>query len=61
MPTKENENEHKDAQAREADAEKAAGAEKANAAEGLDFANMDLSVESVEERISPSETNVFDK
>ena len=27
----------------------------------LDLANLDLSVESVEERISPSETNVFDK
>ena len=29
--------------------------------ESIDFAEMDLSVESVEERISPSETNVFDK
>ena len=28
---------------------------------GLDFARLDLSIEKVEERISPSETNVFDK
>jgi len=27
----------------------------------LDFAKLDLSVEKVDERISPSETNVFDK
>jgi len=27
----------------------------------LDIASMDLSMEKVEERISPSETNVFDK
>jgi len=27
----------------------------------LDFAKLDLTVEKVEERISPSETNVFDK
>jgi hypothetical protein len=27
----------------------------------LDFANLDLRVEVVEERISPGETNVFDK
>lgn len=30
-------------------------------AHGLDFAKLDLTVERVEERISPSETNVFDK
>ena len=29
--------------------------------EALDLANLDLSIETVEERISPSETNVFDK
>ena len=29
--------------------------------EALDLDGMDLTVESVEERISPSETNVFDK
>ena len=29
--------------------------------EQLDFAKLDLRVETVEERISPSETNVFDK
>ena len=29
--------------------------------EGLDLESMDLTVETVEERISPSETNVFDK
>ena len=27
----------------------------------LDFENLDLSAEAVDERISPSETNVFDK
>jgi len=27
----------------------------------LDFESLDLSIETVEERISPSETNVFDK
>lgn len=30
-------------------------------AQKLDFAKLDLTVEKVEERISPSETNVFDK
>lgn len=35
------------------------GQEKAQ--EKLDFARLDLSIEKVEERISPSETNVFDK
>jgi hypothetical protein len=29
--------------------------------EKLDFAQLDLSIEKVEERIAPSETNVFDK
>ena len=29
--------------------------------EKLDFEKLDLSVEEIEERISPSETNVFDK
>ena len=29
--------------------------------ETLDFAKLDLSIEKVEERIAPSETNVFDK
>ena len=27
----------------------------------LDFAKLDLTIEKVDERISPSETNVFDK
>ena len=31
------------------------------AEEELDLEELDLSVETVEERISPSETNVFDK
>jgi len=35
------------------------GAEKPR--EKIDFAKLDLSIEKVEERISPSETNVFDK
>ena len=29
--------------------------------ETIDFAKLDLSIEKVEERIAPSETNVFDK
>ncbi len=29
--------------------------------EALDIENLDLSIETVEDRISPSETNVFDK
>ena len=33
----------------------------AEASAELEFESMDLTVESVEERISPSETNVFDK
>lgn len=33
----------------------------AEAADDLDLDDLDLSVETVEERISPSETNVFDK
>jgi hypothetical protein len=28
---------------------------------GLDFAKLDLTVERVDERLSPSETNIFDK
>ncbi|MFN0241608.1 MAG: hypothetical protein ACKVWV_01835 [Planctomycetota bacterium] len=30
-------------------------------AEKIDFAKLDLTIEKVEERIAPSETNVFDK
>lgn len=29
--------------------------------EKIDFAKLDLTIEKVEERIAPSETNVFDK
>ena len=29
--------------------------------EKIDFSRLDLTIEKVEERISPSETNVFDK
>jgi hypothetical protein len=36
-------------------------AEGGDAAAELDFEALDLSIETVEERISPSETNVFDK
>jgi len=28
---------------------------------GLDFTKLDLTVERVDERLSPSETNIFDK
>lgn len=38
-----------------------AGAGEDDALDGLDIEWMDLSIETVEERISPSETNVFDK
>lgn len=31
------------------------------AAEKIDFAKLDLRIEKVDERIAPSETNVFDK
>lgn len=30
-------------------------------AKGLDFSRLDLTVERVDERMSPSETNIFDK
>jgi len=33
----------------------------ADKTEGLDFSKLDLSVERVDERLSPSETNIFDK
>ena len=39
----------------------AAGGDAEGAAEDLDLDAMDLSVETAEERISPSETNVFAK
>lgn len=37
------------------------GAASGESAGDLDLSQLDLSVEEVEERISPSETNVFDK
>ncbi|MHC4375145.1 MAG: hypothetical protein ACYS26_00970 [Planctomycetota bacterium] len=37
------------------------GAASGEGAGDLDLSQLDLSVEEVEERISPSETNVFDK
>lgn len=37
------------------------GATSGESAADLDLSQLDLSVEEVEERISPSETNVFDK
>ncbi|MDA1266589.1 MAG: hypothetical protein O2816_16035 [Planctomycetota bacterium] len=43
------------------DAKAQAGAQATGAAAKLDLDNLDLTVETVEERISPSETNVFDK
>ncbi len=46
------------------EAETATGAESTaqdGALADLDLDDLDLSVETVEERISPSETNVFDK
>ncbi|MDC3307243.1 hypothetical protein OAV47_00235 [bacterium] len=41
--------------------EKSAEASQAAGGEALDLEGLDLTVETVEERISPSETNVFDK
>ncbi len=35
--------------------------ENATELESLDLENLDLKVEAIDERISPSETNVFDK
>lgn len=35
--------------------------EKATGEGKIDFAKLDLTIEKVEERINPSETNVFDK
>ncbi|MCP5021277.1 MAG: hypothetical protein GY930_05835 [bacterium] len=35
--------------------------EKASELENLDLENLDLEVEAIDERVSPSETNVFDK
>ena len=45
----------------QAEAQEQTGGEQQAPEQAMDFADMDLSVESVEERISPSETNVFDK
>lgn len=58
MPAK-NENKNTSQAAEDQDTEQTDAEE--NTSEALDFEGMDLSVESVEERISPSETNVFDK
>lgn len=58
MPAK-NENKHESEVAEEQNNQQDSSDE--SSAETLDFEDMDLSVESVEERISPSETNVFDK
>ena len=33
----------------------------ADRTKGLDFTKLDLTVERVDERLSPSETNIFDK
>ena len=48
-------------QAAEAQQNAAASQEASGDAGGLDLEDLDLTVETVEERISPSETNVFDK
>ncbi len=37
------------------------GGEASGDLESLDLENLDLKVEAIDERISPSETNVFDK
>lgn len=36
-------------------------ATKSDPKKGLDFSKLDLTVERVDERMSPSETNIFDK
>ena len=38
-----------------------ATATKRDPKKGLDFSKLDLTVERVDERMSPSETNIFDK
>ncbi len=38
-----------------------ATATKSDPKKGLDFSKLDLTVERVDERMSPSETNIFDK
>ena len=43
------------------DAQDQTDAQATSEAAELDLDNLDLTVETVEERISPSETNVFDK
>jgi hypothetical protein len=57
-----NENKSKtDASAKTTDSAREAKREEPRKFPKLDFAKLDLTVEKVEERISPSETNVFDK
>ena len=53
-PTRKNEPENKPKPAREERATEPAP-------ERLDFSKLDLTIEKVEERIAPGETNVFDK
>ena len=53
-------NEEKE-RAEEKPATQTAPREQAAEPRGLDLEELDLSVETIEERISPSETNVFDK
>jgi hypothetical protein len=55
MPAEKQQNEQQTTQQQAAETTREA------APDQLDFTRLDLTVEAVEERISPSETNVFDK
>lgn len=67
MPkNREEENTHQDVNAETSGSTESTGANESTGSTGgdaldLDLEGLDLTVETVEERISPSETNVFDK
>lgn len=61
MPENKKDAEANDEQSVHQRAEGASSSSEQDALKDLDLDNLDLSIETVEERISPSETNVFDK
>lgn len=62
MNTNKDQREDADAEASEAaEAETTEQGAESAGGDALDLEGLDLTVETVEERISPSETNVFDK
>ncbi|MDZ4772766.1 MAG: hypothetical protein SGI72_06480 [Planctomycetota bacterium] len=56
-----NDSSKSDTGARKPDAVRPESRAEEKTAPKIDFSKLDLTVEKVEERISPSETNVFDK